>query len=130
MYDRSWDGLMFQYLTYIHTCIIIVTSINVNLFLLAPIIIFILQADCPDPVKIPCEDLLGVTVVLLTCSYKKQEFVRVGYYVNNEYPDQEMADNPPAKPVHEKVQFNNVLTVSALSVLHPAVTFSAELVLV
>ena len=43
-------------------------------------------------------------MVLLTCSYKTQEFVRVGYYVNTEYSDQEMADNPPAKPVFEKVQ--------------------------
>jgi hypothetical protein len=29
--------------------------------------------------------MLGVTVILLTCSYDGREFVRVGYYVNNEY---------------------------------------------
>jgi histone chaperone ASF1 len=28
---------------------------------------------------------VGVTVVLVTCSYREREFVRVGYYVNNEY---------------------------------------------
>lgn len=48
---------------------------------------FVLQADAPDPSKLPPEDLLGVTVVLVTCSYKEREFVRVGYYVNNEYHD-------------------------------------------
>ena len=47
--------------------------------------------------------MVGVTVILLTCSYQSQEFVRVGYYVNNEYVDQEMVDNPPLKPVFEKV---------------------------
>jgi histone chaperone ASF1 len=46
---------------------------------------FILQADAPDISQIPHEDILGVTVVLVTCSYREKEFVRVGYYVNNEY---------------------------------------------
>lgn len=44
---------------------------------------FVLQADAPDPNQL--EELLGVTVVLVTCSYRDREFVRVGYYVNNEY---------------------------------------------
>ena len=34
---------------------------------------------------ITSDDILGVTVVLVTCSYKEREFVRIGYYVNNEY---------------------------------------------
>lgn len=46
---------------------------------------FILQADAPDPSTIPQNDILGVTVILVTCSYREREFVRVGYYVNNEY---------------------------------------------
>ena len=46
---------------------------------------------------------MGVTVVLLTCAYKGNEFARVGYYVNNEYTDPEMAETPPAIPVFEKV---------------------------
>ena len=47
---------------------------------------FVLQADAPSVEKLPDDDdLLGVTVVLVTCSYKEREFVRVGYYVNNEY---------------------------------------------
>jgi histone chaperone ASF1 len=62
---------------------------------------FILQADAPDITQIPHEDILGVTVVLVTCSYREKEFVRVGYYVNNEYDD-EMYDEtvgPPPKPL-------------------------------
>jgi histone chaperone ASF1 len=47
-----------------------------------------------------------VTVILLTCSYDDREFVRVGYYVNNEYKDEALAENPPAKPVIEKIQRN------------------------
>lgn len=46
---------------------------------------FVLQADAPDPAQLPPEELLGVTVVLVTCSYQEREFVRIGYYVNNEY---------------------------------------------
>jgi len=56
---------------------------------------FVLQAAAPDHSQIPQEDLVGVTVVLVTCSFKDQEFIRIGYYVNNEYPDYD-AENPPA----------------------------------
>ena len=61
------------------------------------------QADSPNPEKLPPDDVVGVTVVLLTCSFQSNEFVRVGYYVNNEYTDPELAENPPAKPIFEKV---------------------------
>lgn len=56
---------------------------------------FVLQADAPDPSQLAQDDLLGVTVVLVTCSYREREFVRVGYYVNNEY------HNPNAPVVTE-----------------------------
>ncbi|KAG7177660.1 Histone chaperone asf1-like [Homarus americanus] len=56
---------------------------------------FVFQADPPDENKIPVGDAVGVTVVLLTCGYKGQEFVRVGYYVNNSYTDPELQENPP-----------------------------------
>ncbi|CAD0107111.1 unnamed protein product [Aureobasidium uvarum] len=49
-------------------------------------------------------DILGVTVILLTCSYDGREFVRVGYYVNNEYTDEALIAEPPAKAVVEKVR--------------------------
>jgi len=47
-----------------------------------------------------------VTVILLTCSYDEREFVRVGYYVNNEYVDETLANEPPAKPLLEKIKRN------------------------
>ena len=54
---------------------------------------FIFQGDCPDPSLIPKEDVVGVTVVLVTCSYNDQEFIRIGYYVQNEWTNP--AWNPP-----------------------------------
>ena len=48
---------------------------------------FILQADPPNPELIPPGDILGVTVCIITCSYREKEFIRIGYYVNNEYDD-------------------------------------------
>lgn len=58
---------------------------------------FILTADAPSPELIPASELVSVTVILLSCSYKEREFVRVGYYVNNEYDSEELRENPPAK---------------------------------
>ncbi|KAJ2349583.1 Histone chaperone asf1 [Coemansia sp. RSA 2618] len=65
---------------------------------------FVFEADAPDVSKIPKEDLLDVSVILLTCSYMDKMFTRIGYYVNNAYTDEEMQANPPATPVLDKVQ--------------------------
>ncbi|KAI2603090.1 ASF1 like histone chaperone-domain-containing protein [Hypoxylon fragiforme] len=67
---------------------------------------FIFEADAPKTTRIPDADILGVTVVLLTCSYDGREFVRVGYYVNNEYESDELNADPPAKPIVEKIRRN------------------------
>jgi hypothetical protein len=40
----------------------------------------------------------------LTCSYNNQEFFRVGYYVNNQYDNEEMNLNPPEQVDIEKVE--------------------------
>ena len=66
-------------------------------------LLLIMQADPPNAARIPREDVVGVTVVLLTCSYRQQEFIRVGYYVNNEYMDPEIRENPPQEPDFDKV---------------------------
>lgn len=71
---------------------------------------FVFEADSPDPSKIPVQDAVGVTVVLLTCSYRGKEFIRVGYYVNNSYSDPELTENPPATPLYEKLQRNILAT--------------------
>jgi histone chaperone ASF1 len=60
---------------------------------------FILQADAPDPSSIPQNDILGVTVILVTCSYREREFVRVGYYVNNEYTEEYDEEKGPPMPL-------------------------------
>lgn len=57
--------------------------------------------------RIPENDAIGVTVVLLTCSYKGQEFIRVGYFINNEYNDPEIREeNLPSPPQFDKVTRN------------------------
>lgn len=65
---------------------------------------FPIQADAPNPGLIPDADAVGVTVVLITCTYRGQEFIRVGYYVNNEYTETELRENPPVKPDFSKVR--------------------------
>ena len=60
--------------------------------------------DPPDASIIPVGDILGATVVLLTCMYKDVEFLHVGYYLNNEYIEPEMNENPPAKPDISKIR--------------------------
>jgi len=67
---------------------------------------FVFEADPPNTANIPSSEVIGVTVILLTCSYDGREFVRVGYYVNNEYTDETLAENPPSKPVIEKIRRN------------------------
>ncbi|KAG0647253.1 Anti-silencing function 1 [Hyphodiscus hymeniophilus] len=67
---------------------------------------FVFEADPPDTKRIPDAEILGVTVILLTCAYDSREFVRVGYYVNNEYDSEELNADPPAKPILEKVRRN------------------------
>lgn len=48
---------------------------------------FVFSADPIDVSQIPNADVLGVSVILLTASYDDREFVRVGFYNNNEYAD-------------------------------------------
>jgi histone chaperone ASF1 len=55
---------------------------------------------------LPKKDLLEVTVVLLSCLYNEKEFVRVGYYVNNEYIDEQMRENPPEQVIIDQLQRN------------------------
>mmetsp|Transcript_21946 Transcript_21946/g.37496 ORF Transcript_21946/g.37496 Transcript_21946/m.37496 type:complete len:197 (-) Transcript_21946:394-984(-) len=66
----------------------------------------VFQADPPNPNKIPANDLLGVTVILLSCYYKEREFIRVGYYVNTEYDTAELNEAPPEQPVFERIVRN------------------------
>ena len=67
---------------------------------------FVFVADPPDLKRIPSSEILGVTVILLSCSYDGREFVRVGYYVNNEYDSEELSAEPPQRAVIERVRRN------------------------
>jgi histone chaperone ASF1 len=41
---------------------------------------------------------MEVTVLLLTCCYKDKEFIRIGFYVNNDYGDNlELKEKPPVQ---------------------------------
>ena len=65
---------------------------------------FVFQADAPNFSLIPSSEILGATVVLIVCSYNNQEFIRVGYYVNNEYDSEELQLTPP-----ETIQLDRIV---------------------
>jgi len=54
--------------------------------------------------------LVGVTVVLLTCSYRGAEFIRIGYYVSNDYTEPELKETNPSPPQWGKLQRNILAT--------------------
>jgi histone chaperone ASF1 len=60
---------------------------------------FEFEGSPPDPSKIPSEDVLGVAALILTGSYNDQEFVRVGYYQNTEYDNEEMRAVEKIEPI-------------------------------
>jgi len=67
---------------------------------------FLFQANPPDTQKLPkkAEDVIGLTLIMLTCSYRSKEFIRIGYYVNVQYTEKELEDNPPEQPNFTKMQ--------------------------
>ena len=65
---------------------------------------FEFTGEAPDITKIPESEVLGVTAIILCCSYNNQEFFRCGYYLNNIYDNEEMNINPP-----EKVDKNRII---------------------
>jgi len=75
---------------------------------------FVFQGDAPDPSLIPKDDLLGVTVVLVTCSYKDKEFIRIGYYIQNEY------DEATAAIYEQNPELENDITKVNRKIVHDA----------
>lgn len=59
---------------------------------------FMSEAMPPIVTLIPSELILGVSALLVTCAYDNQEFIRIGYYVSNEYDTEEMRANPSVFP--------------------------------
>ena len=68
-----------------------------------------LQAPSPNFDLIPQNDVLGVTVILVTCSFLEHEFVRIGYYVNNEYSDPIDPELPLPNPLELVKIYRNIL---------------------
>eukprot|EP00389_Voromonas_pontica_P000153 GDKH01000234.1.p1 GENE.GDKH01000234.1~~GDKH01000234.1.p1 ORF type:complete len:199 (+),score=25.25 GDKH01000234.1:182-778(+) len=64
---------------------------------------FVLQTPPPDFSKMPARDVLGITAVLLSGSYKEHQFIRIGFYVHICYLDQELKESPPDVPILEKL---------------------------
>ena len=65
---------------------------------------------------LPTDEILGVTVIIVSASYREKEFVRVGYYVNTYYDDEEMnaqvekdAEEKRSRPVVWEKLMRNVL---------------------
>ena len=82
---------------------------------------FTLQTPPPDASKIPPTDLLGATLVLLSALFHDHEFIRIGYYVNNEYVNPELRENPPPIPEHaEGVDLSGIRRI--LNVAKPRIT--------
>lgn len=82
---------------------------------------FMFQAPAPDPAKVPDKDLLEVTVLLLTCLLRGQEFIRIGYYVNNDFGDnQELNENRPEP--HQVRQHLNHIRREIVNKENPRVT--------
>ncbi|TPX32841.1 hypothetical protein SmJEL517_g04141 [Synchytrium microbalum] len=65
---------------------------------------FVFEADAPNPERLPQEDIVGVTVILLSCCYMEREFVRIGYYVNHDYTDEVLKETPPTPVQLELLQ--------------------------
>lgn len=70
---------------------------------------FVLQTEAPNPAMITNRDLIGVTVILITCSYMANRFVQIGYYVNNEYEEEFEPENFP-NPVDINKLNRNILS--------------------
>ena len=64
---------------------------------------FEFKGEAPDISKIPESEVLGVTAIILCCSYNNQEFFRCGYYLNNIYDNEEMNMNPPEKVEKDRI---------------------------
>lgn len=76
---------------------------------------FHLECDPPEVARIPPQDVLGVTVLLISFQYRGQEFLRVGYYTQVAYFDDALNAAPPE--VADATQLGRFLAMA-----QPAVT--------
>lgn len=62
------------------------------------------EVDPPVVEKIPREDFVGVTAIMLKAFYSGQLFNKISWYCAVEYTDPELIENKPEIPVVEKLQ--------------------------
>jgi histone chaperone ASF1 len=65
---------------------------------------FEFEAAAPDPSKIPPENIQDITILLLKCFYDGKMFSKIGWFVTNEYEEEELQLNKPAQPILEKLK--------------------------
>jgi histone chaperone ASF1 len=65
---------------------------------------FEFEAGAPDPSKIPPENIQDITILLLKCFYDGKMFSKIGWFVTNEYEEEELQLNKPAQPILEKLK--------------------------
>lgn len=70
---------------------------------------FQLPVNPPNIDQISNTDLIGVTVLLLTCSYLNHEFIRIGYYVNNEYRIEHDPENIQNLQIDRNYLYHDIL---------------------
>lgn len=69
-----------------------------------------LNIKAPDFTPIPFEQIPGVTVILFVVSYDNQEFIRIGYYLNNEVNLNEEEINKFGEQIPLKLIKREILT--------------------
>lgn len=62
---------------------------------------FELECDAPNPEDVPRDELLGLTILIISFQFKSQEFLRVAYYTQTAYLDPALHLNPPLEPCKE-----------------------------
>lgn len=80
---------------------------------------FHLDCSPPNPKLVPDSDVLGVTVLLISFSYCGEQFLKVGYYVQTAYFDDDLNANATPQNIHYDMLGRNLLMSK------PAITPSA-----
>jgi len=78
---------------------------------------FVLECDGPCLEAIPPEDVLGMTVLLISFQYGRAEFLRVGYYTQVAYFDDVLNANPPPVPQEHSLGRFLVMAQPAVTIL-------------
>ncbi|CAK5097411.1 unnamed protein product [Meloidogyne enterolobii] len=65
---------------------------------------FDFEAPAPQLQNLRPEDFMDVTLLLLKCKYRDQLFMKIGWFITHTYIVAELIENPPPRPIIEKLQ--------------------------